>query len=217
MDIEQARFNMIEQQIRPWDVSDSIVLDLMLKTPREKFVPAEFQHLAFSDTNIPVGHDQVMMSPKLEARILQALKIQPHERVLEIGTGSGYVTALLAQLGESVTTEEIHADLSAQAAERLQSLQLNNVDFVVTDSLKNREFQNRYDVIVITGSLPVLDPLFQEQLEIGGRLLMFVGESPVLDVCLITRFSEQEWQQESLFETDLPALIGAPIIRKFVL
>ncbi len=217
MDIEQARFNMIEQQIRPWEVFDQTVLDLMSKTPREKFVPEEFQHLAFSDTNIPVGHDQVMMSPKLEARMLQALNIEPHERVLEIGTGSGYVTALLSQLAGSVTTEEIYADLSAQAAERLQAMNLNNVDFVVTDSLKNRQFFNRYDVIVVTGSLPVFDPIFQEQLEIGGGLFIIVGESPVTEVLLITRVSENEWTQLSLFETDLPALIGAPTINKFTL
>ncbi len=217
MDIEQARFNMIEQQIRPWEVFDQTVLDLMSKTPREKFVPEEFQHLAFSDTNIPVGHDQVMMSPKLEARMLQALNIEPHERVLEIGTGSGYVTALLAQLGGHVTTEESHADLSAQAAERLQAMNLNNVDFVVTDSLKNRKFFNRYDVIVVTGSLPVFDSIFQEQLEIGGGLFIIVGESPVTEALLITRVSENEWTQLSLFETDLPALIGAPTINKFTL
>ena len=217
MDIEQARFNMIEQQIRPWEVFDQTVLDLMSKTPREKFVPEEFQHLAFSDTNIPVGHDQVMMSPKLEARMLQALNIEPHERVLEIGTGSGYVTALLSQLADSVTTEEIHADLSAQAAERLQAMNLNNVDFVVTDSLKNRKFFNRYDVIVVTGSLPVFDSIFQEQLEIGGGLFIIVGESPVTEALLITRVSENEWTQLSLFETDLPALIGAPVLNKFTL
>ncbi len=217
MDIEQARFNMIEQQIRPWEVFDQTVLDLMSKTPREKFVPEEFQHLAFSDTNIPVGHDQVMMSPKLEARMLQALNIEPHERVLEIGTGSGYVTALLAQLGGHLTTEEIHADLSAQAAERLQAMNLNNVDFIVTDSLKNRQFFNRYDVIVVTGSLQVFDPIFQEQLEIGGGLFIIVGESPVTEALLITRASENEWTQLSLFETDLPALIGSPTINKFTL
>ena len=133
MDIEQARFNMIEQQIRPWDVSDATVLDLISRTPREHFVPESFRHLAFSDTHIPVSpdHDEIMMTPKLEARMLQALKIESHERVLEIGTGSGYVTALLAQLGASVTSEEIHADLSDQAAEKLQAMKLDNVDFVV--------------------------------------------------------------------------------------
>jgi len=217
MDIEQARFNMIEQQIRPWEVFDQTVLDLMSQTPREKFVPEEYQHLAFSDTNIPVGHDQVMMSPKLEARMLQALNIESHERVLEIGTGSGYITALLTQLAGSVTTEEIYADLSVQAAKRLQNMSLDNVEFVVTDSLKKRQFFNRYDVIVVTGSLPTFDPIFQEQLEIGGGLFMIVGESPVMEALLITRTAEREWDRLSLFETDLPALIGAPIINKFTL
>ena len=217
MDIEQARFNMIEQQIRPWDVPDQTVLDLISRTPREKFVPEEYQHLAFSDTNIPVGHGQTMMSPKVEARMLQALKIQPHEQVLEIGTGSGYVTALLAQLAESVTSEEYYTDLSAQAAQRLKAMSFENVELVVTDSLKNRQFFNRYNVIVMTGSLPMFDTIFQEQLKIGGRLFVIVGESPVMETRLITRVSEREWQEESLFETDLPSLIGAPAINKFTL
>ena len=217
MDIEQARFNMIEQQIRPWDVPDQTVLDLISRTPREKFVPEEYQHLAFSDTNIPVGHGQTMMSPKVEARMLQALKIQPHEQVLEIGTGSGYVTALLAQLAESVTSEEHYTDLSAQAAQRLKAMSFENVELVVTDSLKNRQFFNRYNVIVMTGSLPMFDTIFQEQLKIGGRLFVIVGESPVMETHLITRVSEREWQEESLFETDLPSLIGAPAINKFTL
>ena len=217
MDIEQARFNMIEQQIRPWDVPDQTVLDLISRTPREKFVPEEYQHLAFSDTNIPVGHGQTMMSPKVEARMLQALKIQPHEQVLEIGTGSGYVTALLAQLAESVTSEEYYTDLSAQAAQRLKAMSFENVELVVTDSLKNRQFFNRYNVIVMTGSLPTFDTIFQEQLKIGGRLFVIVGESPVMETRLITRVSEREWQEESLFETDLPSLIGAPAINKFTL
>ena len=217
MDIEQARFNMIEQQIRPWDVPDQTVLDLISQTPREKFVPEEYQHLAFSDTNIPVGHGQTMMSPKVEARMLQALKIQPHEQVLEIGTGSGYVTALLAQLAESVTSEEYYTDLSAQAAQRLKAMSFENVELVVTDSLKNRQFFNRYNVIVMTGSLPTFDTIFQEQLKIGGRLFVIVGESPVMETRLITRVSEREWQEESLFETDLPSLIGAPAINKFTL
>lgn len=217
MDIEQARFNMVEQQIRPWEVVDQKVLDLMSQTPREKFVLNGYQHLAFSDTNIPIGHDEVMMTPKVEARMLQALEIEPHEKILEIGTGSGYVTALLAQLGERVTSEEYYADLSAQAAERCQLLDLNNIEFIVTDSLINRKFYHRHDVIVITGSLPMFDPVFQEQLEIGGRLFVIVGESPVMEALLITRLSERQWNQISLFETDLPALIGAPVINKFVL
>lgn len=217
MDIEQARFNMIEQQIRPWDVSDQAVLDLILQTPREKFVPEKYQHLAFSDTNIPLPHAQVMMKPIIEARMLQALNIQSHERVLEIGTGSGYVTALLAQLATSVSSEEIHADLSQQASEQLQALNINNVDLEVTDSLKNRKFQNRFDVIVVTGSLPKFDSIFQEQLEIGGRLFIVAGEAPVMEALLITRLAEEKWQQTTILETVLPALIGATEINKFVL
>ncbi len=218
MNIEQARFNMVEQQIRPWDVVDQKVLDLITNTPREKFVSDQYQHLAFSDTNIPLGHDQIMMTPKFEARMLQALEIQTDEEILEIGTGSGYVTALLAQLGKHVTSEEIFADFSNKAAERISAINLtNNVTLNVTDSTKKRKFYNRYDVIVVTGSMPEYDPIFQEQLSIGGRLFIIVGESPVMEALLIERLSEREWQKQILLETNLPALLGLSTPSKFVL
>lgn len=217
MNTEQARFNMIEQQIRPWDVSDQKVLNLITKTPRENFVPDDYQHLAFSDSNIPISNHQIMMTPKLEARMLQSLEIQPNEKILEIGTGSGYVTALLAQLGESVTSEEIFSDLSSEADQRLQSMNLENVNLIVTDSIKDRKFFNRFDVIAVTGSIPKFDPIFQEQLSIGGRLFLIVGESPAMEALLITRLSEREWDQKVILETDLPTLIGASSPEKFEL
>ncbi len=217
MDIEQARFNMVEQQIRPWEVNDQVVLDLIAKTPREKFVPEKYQHLAFSDINVPITDDQVMMKPTLEAKLLQALNIEPNEHVLEIGTGSGYLTALLAQLASTVCSEEIDPELSKKAADKLAELAINNVEFRVTDSLKNRQFQNRFDVIVVTGSLPIFDPIFQEQLEIGGRLFIVVGEAPVMEARVITRLAEDQWSSETILEPELPALIGAPETDKFVL
>lgn len=216
MNIEQARFNMIEQQIRPWDVPNQEVLALISNTPRELFVPEAYQHLAFSDTNIPLPHDQVMMSPKLEARMLQALNVQADDQVLEIGTGSGYVTALLASQSSHVRSEEIHADLSAQAQVILEMRAINNIELVVTDSLRKRDLFQRFDVIAITGSMPIFDPGFQQQLEVGGRLFVIVGETPVMEAKLITRISEREWQEESLFETDLLALIGSQQPDKFI-
>ncbi|MFK8068157.1 MAG: protein-L-isoaspartate O-methyltransferase [Gammaproteobacteria bacterium] len=217
MDIEQARFNMVEQQIRPWEVVDQKVLDLITNTPREEFVSDQYQDLAFSDTNIPLGHNQVMMTPKLEARMLQALEIQSDEEILEIGTGSGYVTALLSQLGRHVTSEEIYADFTSKAAEQLKAINLSdNVTLNVTDSTKKREFYNRYDVIVVTGSTPQYDPIFQEQLSIGGRLFIIVGESPVMEALLIERLSEHEWKKQVLLETNLPALLGTNVPDKFV-
>lgn len=217
MDIEQARFNMIEQQIRPWEVSDQQILSLIAETPRERFVPDEFKHLAFADINIPLGHDQCMMTPTQEAKMLQALAIKEHDQVLEIGTGSGYVTALLAKLAAHVRSEEIYADLSQQAEAPLLSSGIKNVELVVTDSLKNRQFSDRYDVIVITGSMPLFDPIFKQRLAIGGRLFVILGEAPVMEACLITRRSEREWTEDPLFETSLPALVGAPQPEKFKL
>lgn len=217
MDIEQARFNMIEQQIRPWEVSDQQILSLIAEIPRERFVPDAFKHLAFADINIPLGHDQCMMSPPQEAKMLQALAIKKQDRVLEIGTGSGYVTALLANLAAHVRSEEIYADLSQQADKQLQASGIKNIDLVVTDSLKNRQFSDRFDVIVITGSMPLCEPIFKHQLSIGGRLFVILGEAPVMEACLITRRSEREWTEESLFETNLPALVGAPQPEKFTL
>lgn len=217
MDIEQARFNMIEQQIRPWEVSDQQILSLIAEIPRERFVPDAFKHLAFADINIPLGHDQCMMSPPQEAKMLQALTIKKQDRVLEIGTGSGYVTALLANLAAHVRSEEIYADLSQQADKQLQASGIKNIDLVVTDSLKNRQFSDRYDVIVITGSMPLCEPIFKQQLSIGGRLFVILGEAPVMEACLIIRRSEREWTEESLFETSLPALVGAPQPEKFSL
>ncbi len=217
MDIEQARFNMIEQQIRPWEVVDKRVLDMIAKTPRECFVPDDYKHLAFSDINVPIGHDQVMMTPKVEARMLQALDIQSDDHILEIGTGSGYVTALLAQLGGHVTTEEIFSDLSEQAENRLRLMEIDNVEFIVGDSLKSRPFYNRYDVIAVTGSLPQMDSLFKEQLEFDGRLFIIVGEAPIMEAWLITRLSEYEWEKKSLFDTSIPPLIGAEPKHRFTI
>jgi len=209
MNTEQARFNMIEQQIRPWDVIDQRVLDLLSEVPREDFVPQEYRSLAFVDMNIPIGHDQVMMAPKLEARLLQALDIKPYETVLEIGTGSGYLTALLAKLSKQVYSVEIIPEFIKSAQVKLADHAIQNVTLEEGDAAQGWPLDAPYDVVAVTGSVPLLLDSFKEILNIGGRLFIVVGDAPSMDVRLITRMGEFDWSEESLFETDLPPLINA--------
>lgn len=217
MNLENARFNMIEQQIRPWEVLDQHVLDLLSKLPREDFVPERYRKLAYMDTTIPLGNDQVMMPPRVEARILQALNIQADETVLEVGTGSGYVTALLASLGDHVYSVDINAEMTRTAGDKLADHGISNVTLETGDAARGWDAHAPYDVIVVTGSLPLLPANFKQALKVGGRLVAVVGDSPVMEVVLITREGESEWAQETLFETDLPALINAPEPERFIL
>ena len=217
MNLENARFNMIEQQIRPWEVLDQRVLDLLNKLPREDFVPQRYRRLAYMDTTIPLGNDQVMMPPRVEARILQALNIQADETVLEVGTGSGYVTALLASLGDHVYSVDINAEMTRTAGEKLTDRGITNVTLETGDAARGWDAHAPYDVIVITGSMPLLPVSFKQALNLGGRMVAIVGDSPVMEVVLITREGESEWAQETLFETDLPALINAPEPERFIL
>lgn len=213
-DVEQARFNMIEQQIRPWEVLDGTVLDLLGQVPREAFVPAQYRGLAFADIEIPLGFDQTMLSPKLEGRILQALEIQPGDKVLEIGTGSGYFTALLASLAGEVHSVEINAELSHQAQARLTEQNIHNVTLHVGDGAQGWPAQGPYDVIVFTGSL-ALPPQVTEQLNIGGRLFAVVGEPPVMEAIISRRISADSLRQDVIFETSLAQLENAPQPEKF--
>ncbi len=215
MNFEQARFNMIEQQIRPWEVLDQRVLDVLAETHREDFVPVEYRKLAFSDMNIPLPHEQVMMAPKVEGRVLQALAIQPSDRVLEIGTGSGYLTACLAKLARWVTSVEIFASLSASARERLAALVLENVSLQIGDALADGKSEDRYEVIAVTGSLPLYSETLQGRLTVGGRLFVIVGEAPAMEALLVTRVGDHKWTRESLFETVFPALVNAPQPKRF--
>lgn len=218
MNIEQARLNMIEQQIRPWEVLDQGVLDLVASVHREDFVPRTFRDLAFADTNIPLGRGEVMMAPKVEARMLQALTVHPDDRVLEIGTGSGYVTALLSRSARHVVSVDIHADFVADAELKLRKAGASrNVALYTGNAVNGWEAAAPYDVIAVTGSVPLLQEHFQRQLAVGGRLFVIVGEAPVMEALLITRVDDNEWATESLFETDLPALVGAPRPERFVL
>lgn len=215
---DQARFNMVEQQIRPWEVLDQRVLDQMSQIPREKFVPLEYQRLAFADFNIPLAYDQVMMSPKQEARMLQALRITPQDRILEIGTGSGFVTALLAYLGYYVDSVEIFEELTRAAAHKISAFtDRSNIALEIGDAINGYNLTKEYDVILLTGSVPVLQPHFQQQLTIGGRLFAIVGEEPVMEAIRLTRLSETEWLTDSLFESNLPPLVGAPQSSRFLL
>ena len=208
MDIEQARFNMIEQQIRPWDVLNTTVLDLFESVPREAFVNAHDKALAFADLELPIGHSQVMMSPKVEARMLQALNITPNDKILEIGTGSGFITACLAKLGEHVTTYEYFEDLSAQAQKRFQSLGISNVNCLVGDIFNMLDTLKHYDVIAITGSMPQGADIFTKYLNLNGRMFCIVGDRPVMTAKLYTCVAKNSYREESLFETDLPPLLS---------
>ena len=217
LNFEEARHNMIVQQIQPWNVRDDKVLDLLQRLPREDFVPADYKIHAFSDINIPLGNGQEMMSPKLEAYMLQALQIQEQDKVLEVGTGTGYVTALLASQARHVITVDIDADMSKRAEEKLSAHQITNVTYDVGDAALGWDNQKPYDVIVITGSLPILPETFQRSLNVGGRLFAIVGDAPAMEVLLITRTKNNEWTHEVLLETDIPALINAAEPERFVL
>ena len=217
IDIEQARFNMIEQQVRPWDVLDQRVLDVMSATPREDFVPERYRSLAFADTNIPLGHDQVMMAPKTEGRLLQVLDVQAGDSVLEIGTGSGYLTACLSRLGNHVTSVEIFPEFREAAAAKLAAHGFRNVTLKDADAANGIDSDTRYDVIAVTGSLPLLHRQFHDNLSVGGRLFVIAGMPPVMEALLITRIDERNWSRESLFETSLPPLLHAEQPQQFVL
>ncbi len=209
LNFEEARHHMVVQQIQPWNVHDDNVLELLQRVPREDYVPAEYRHFAFTDMNIPLGNGQEMLSPKLEAFILQAVQPGPQEKVLEIGTGSGYMTALLASQARHVISVEIDEQFHNSAAEKLAAHQVNNVTLEMGDASHGWDKDRPYDVIVITGSLPLLPENFQRSLNVGGRLFAIVGEAPVMEAMLITRVRENEWIHQPLLETCVPALLNA--------
>jgi len=216
MELAQARFNMIEQQIRPWDVLDQNILDLLEKIPRDAFIDDKYRSLAYADIAIPLAHDQEMMHPIIEARMVQALQIDATDKILEIGTGSGYVTAMLATLGHHVHSVDIHQDFIDHAATRLGEMGIENVTLETTDASQGWDKQGLYDVIAITGSLPTLPESFQQSLNLGGRLFAIVGEAPIMEAILVRRSGENEWTSESMFETKLPMLANATCPELFV-
>ncbi len=199
---------MIEQQIRTWEVLDQNVLDLLQLVHREDFVPSNFRQLALADLNIALANNQVMMTPKLEARLLQSLNIQSSEIVLEVGTGSAYLTALLARLAEKVDSIDMFSDFTSTAKSILQAHDISNVELATCNFFSDWQSDKSYNVIILTGSVPSIEPHIAKSLAIGGRLFAIVGESPVMEARLITRKGQDDWQEESLFETDLPPLLG---------
>jgi len=217
LNFEEARHNMVVQQIQPWNVKDDKVLDLIQILPREDFVPAKFKEHAFTDMYIPLGNGQEMLSPKREAYILQALQVQDKEKVLEIGTGTGYMTGLLASQARHVITVDIHEEFQHNAKETLKAHNITNVTFEVGDAHLGWDEHKPYDVIVVTGSLPLLPESFQRNLNVGGRLIAIVGDAPAMELIMITRVSDNEWSHKSLLETCVPALINAVEPERFVL
>ena len=217
--MREARFNMIEQQIRTWEVLDPAVLQLLSDVPRERFVPEEYQGLAFADIEIPLGSElnvgQTMLSPKLEGRMLQALNVQKHQYLLHVGTGSGYFTALLASLASHVISLEINADLSAQAAKNLAQNQINNGSLIVADGALGYAQSAPYNAIVYTASSPVEPAGVREQLRIGGTMLIVLGNAPAMQATLIQRISETGFREDVLFETCIPELLNAPQTNHF--
>ena len=217
VNLEKARFNMVEQQVRPWDVLDPKVLEVMDRVLREHFVSGAHRNLAYSDLNLPIGHDEVMLSPRQEGRILQALSPQETEQVLEVGTGSGYLTACLATLARHVTSIDIHPEFLEQAQGRLEREALRNVSLISGDAAAGWDDGKRYDAIAVTGSLPELHQGFHHSLTIGGRLFAIVGDGPIMEALLITRVGEEQWATHSLVDTYIPPLVNAPRTPRFTL
>jgi protein-L-isoaspartate(D-aspartate) O-methyltransferase len=206
MNVEQARATMVESQIRTWEVLDQRVLDTVLSVQREVFVPARYASLAFVDMEIPLGHGEVMLAPKLEARMLQELTLKDTDRVLEIGTGSGYMTALLAALSGHVYSVELYEDFAQSAAQKLAALNVKNVTIEIGDAHRGWPAHGPYDAILLTGSVPVLPAELKTQLRPGGRLLAVVGEPPIMTAVLYTSVAQGALNEVGLFETCIAPL-----------
>ncbi|MCX4190858.1 protein-L-isoaspartate O-methyltransferase family protein [Methylophaga sp. OBS3] len=204
-----AHTNMVWQQLRPNDVSDPAVLQVLQDTDRADFVSDELKALAYADTQLPIGHGQHMWSPLQEARILQALQLTAEDTVLEIGTGSGIFTAMLAKLAGKVTSVDVHPEFTALATQRLQAKSLDNVALKTGDACQGWPLEDRVDAIVLTASYPEVPESYLEQLQVGGRLLAIIGQPPAMSVQRIRRVGETEWQTENLFETVVAPMIGA--------
>ena len=220
MNTEKARFNMIQQQIRPWEVLDPGVLALLSVVKREDFVPAKYRELAFADVEIPLKsgatRGQTMLAPRVEARMLQELAVKNTDKVLEIGTGTGYMAALLAAKAEFVYTVEIDRELVETARHNLQQAGVANVSVDIGDGAQGWSLYAPYDVIVLSGSTPVLPEAIQQQLRVGGRLVAIVGEAPAMQVKLITRTGEDAYTSLTVFETVAAPLVNAQARSAFV-
>jgi protein-L-isoaspartate(D-aspartate) O-methyltransferase len=216
MNIEQARLNMVENQVRPWEVLDGRVLDVISRVRREDFVAAEHRQLAFADLCLPLGHGEVMMKPVVEGRVLQALELLPTDHVLEIGTGSGFLTACLATLSAQVTSVDIHADFTAAAARRLQAAAIANTSLATGEAVNAWQPDGLFDVLVVTGAVSATPSRWLAWLKPGARALIVRGQSPAQQVTLLTHEGADRYREEILFETDLPYLTHAEPIPRFV-
>ena len=211
MDFEKARFNMVEQQVRPWDVLDPRVLEVISEIPRENFTPNEYKNLAYVDTRIPLGSylDQPceMDNPIIDGRILQELDIQDEDLILEIGTGSGYLTACLAKLGRHVDSVDINENMTAMAEKNLQALGIHNVNLSTGDASETWEQKRNYDVIAITAAMKTIPNSYKKLLKIGGRMFVVTGAAPAMTAYRVTRIDENKWTTEELFETSIEPII----------
>lgn len=215
--VEKARFNMVQQQIRPWEVMDPRVLNLMEQLPRDAFVPDAYKALAYADIEIPLAHGEHMLFPRMEARLMQALDLLPSDQVLEIGTGSAYLTACLAKLCQRVVSIDIHEDFTQSAADKLQQQGVDNVLLKSGDAFAGPLEEGPFDVIAVTGSIGTSGQaeIFRQQLRIGGRLFVVIGSSPAMRAMLITRTGDKAFSEEAIFETDIKALTNAEAPRTF--
>ena len=211
MDFVKARFNMVEQQVRPWDVLDTRVLDVINEVPRENFAPDQYKNLAYADTRIPLGNFNdspcTMANPIIDGRILQEMNIQEDDLILEIGTGSGYLTACLAKLGRHVDTVDINEELTAQAEKNLQALSINNVNLTTGDASKSWNQKRNYDVIVISAAMKTIPDSYKKLLKLNGRMFIVTGEAPAMTAYRVTRTKENNWTVEELFETNIEKII----------
>ncbi len=215
MNFEKARFNMIEQQIRPWDVLDGDVLQLLSEVKREDFVPLAHKVLAFADMEIPLGHGQFMLPPRVEARMLQDAAIQKTDKVLEIGAGSGYMAALLAHQAHRVISLEINPELAKMARENLQKAGVFNAEVRQFDGSKGTPAESPFDVIVLSGSVAVVPSALLAQLKVGGRLVAIVGDEPVMRATVVTRGSDTAYTTTQPWDTVAPRLQNFPEPERF--
>ncbi len=215
--LEMARSNMVENQIRTWEVLDSRVLEVLGRVRREEFVPQRYRNMAFADVELPLGHGEIMLKPVVEGRILQAIAIEAGQRVLEIGTGSGFLAACMAELGADLTTIEQHADLATLARGNLDRAGLSRVRIEVGEALKAYTPATTFDCVVLTGAVFALPERIKSWVKPGGRLFAVSGESPAMQALLHTRVDANHWQTESLFETDIPYLTHASPPARFTL
>jgi protein-L-isoaspartate(D-aspartate) O-methyltransferase len=215
MDTLAARRQMVDQQVRTWEVLDPRVLDALSAVPREAFVPPDYRELAFADAPIPIGFGQSMLSPKVQGRILQALGVNATDSVLEVGSGTGYLSACLSLLGASTRSIDIHAGLIDLSRVNLRAVPQAKVEFETRDAFGAAPLGD-YDVVAVTGSLPVYDTRFERSLRVGGRMFAIIGVAPVMDAIVVRRVDDDEWIRESLFETVVEPLINATAAQKFV-